>query len=196
MYGLLPPFFSLLFNKSLTTGCFPHEFKDAVVRPLLEKSGLDASERKNYRHVSNLPFVSKLLENVVRIRIQTFFDSNGLLARMQCANRRFHSTEQAVMKVFNDLLLAADDGKISALYLLDFTAAFDTVDYRYYCSYSISRDGSDYVALCWNGSDHNCQAERSVSCSVAVRRPSSAQCLKAQCWVHCCPLCSLHGGSC
>jgi len=78
MRGLLAPFLSMLFNKSLTTGCFPSQFKQAVVRPLLKKSGLDASERKNYRPVLNLPFVSKLLEKAVQVRIQAFFDDNGL----------------------------------------------------------------------------------------------------------------------
>jgi len=65
MRGLLSLFICLLFNKSFTTGCFPEEFKEAVVRPLLKKNGLDAGELKNYRPVSNLPFISKLLEKVV-----------------------------------------------------------------------------------------------------------------------------------
>ena len=121
MRGLLSPF---------TTDCFPQEFKEAVVRPLLKKSGLDASELKNYRPVSNLPFMSKLLEKVVQVRIQAFFDSNGLMPVMQSAYRRFHSTETAVTKVFNDLLLVADGGQLSALCLLDLTAAFDTVDHE------------------------------------------------------------------
>jgi len=49
MRRLLSPFISLLFSKSLTTGCFPQEFKEAVVRLLLKKTGLDASELKMYR---------------------------------------------------------------------------------------------------------------------------------------------------
>ena len=48
---------------------------------------------------------------------------------MQSAYRRFYSTETAVMKVYNDLLLAADNGDVSALCLLDLTAAFDTVNH-------------------------------------------------------------------
>ena len=46
--GLLSPFIALLFNKSLVTGCFPTGFKNAVVRPLLKKPDLDATQPKNY----------------------------------------------------------------------------------------------------------------------------------------------------
>jgi len=57
---LLAPFITLLFDRLLVTGCFPSEFKQAIVRPWLKKSGLDASDLKNYRPVSNLSFLSKL----------------------------------------------------------------------------------------------------------------------------------------
>jgi len=127
MRGLLSPFVALLFNKSLKTGCFPAAFKLAVIGPLLKKSGLDPSQPKNYRPVSNLRFLSKLLERVVQIRLQVFLDSNNLVPATQSAYRQFHSTETAVTTVYNDLLLAADSGQVSALCLLDLTAAFDTV---------------------------------------------------------------------
>ena len=103
MSGILALFVALLFNRLLVTGCFPSDFKWAVVRPLLKKSGLDASKRNNYRPVSNLSFLSKLLERVVQNRLQEFLDRNGLMPSTQSAYRQFHSTEIAVTKTYNDL---------------------------------------------------------------------------------------------
>jgi len=64
--GLLAPFVALLFNASLSTGCFPAKFKHAIVTALEKKGTRDSSQLKNYRPVSNLPFISKLLEKVVQ----------------------------------------------------------------------------------------------------------------------------------
>jgi len=63
---LLSPFIALLFNKSLVSGIFPSDFKHAVVRPLLKKNGLDVSDPKNFRPVTNLSFLSKVLERIQR----------------------------------------------------------------------------------------------------------------------------------
>jgi len=82
----------LLLNKSLTTGCFPAEFKKAIIRPLLKRDGLDLSDLKNYRPVSNLPFLSKLLERVVQARLLAHLNGNNLLLVWQSAYRRFHIT--------------------------------------------------------------------------------------------------------
>ena len=83
---------------------------------------------KNYRPVSNLSFLSKSLERVVQRRLQEFLDSNNLMPETQSAYRQHHSTKTAVTKVYNDLLLVADQADVSALCLLDLTAAFDIVD--------------------------------------------------------------------
>jgi len=69
------------------------------------------------------------LERVVQRRLQEFLDSNNLMPETQSAYRQHHSIETAVTKVYNDLLLAADEGDVSVLCLLDLTAAFDTVDH-------------------------------------------------------------------
>jgi len=131
MRELLAPLITLLFNRSLVTECFPSEFKHAIVRTLLKKSGLDASDLKNYRPVSNLSFLSKLLERVVQKRLQAILESKELMPSQQSAYRQHHSTETAVLKIYiyNDLLMAADSGLVSALCLLDLTAAFDNVDH-------------------------------------------------------------------
>ena len=115
MKALLSPFITLLFNSSIAAGYSPSEFKQAVVRPPLKKDGLDASQMKNYRSVPNLSFLSKLLERVVQRRLQEFLDSNSLMPETQSACRQHHSTETAVTKVYNDLLLAADEDDVSVL---------------------------------------------------------------------------------
>ena len=130
MRGLLSPFISLLINKSLTADCFPAAFKEALVRPLLKKVGLDAGDQNCFQAVSNLSFLSELLEIVVQARLQAFQESNRLMPKTQSTYRKYHSTKTAVTRVYNDLLLAADRGQVSALCLLDLTAAFDTVDHQ------------------------------------------------------------------
>jgi len=126
---LLSPFIALLFNKLLASGIFPSDFKHAVVRPLLKKNGHDIRDPKNFRPVSNLSFLSKILERIMQRRLQAYFDDNALMLVRQSAYRLYHSTETAVTKVFDELLQAADEGDVSALCLLDLTAAFDTVDH-------------------------------------------------------------------
>jgi len=113
--ALLSPYVKLLLNKSLTTGYFPSQFKKAVVRPLLKKRELDVSQMKNYRPVSNLSFLSKLSEKVAQRRLQEYLESNSLMPERQSAYRQHHSTETAVTSVYNDLLLAADEGDVSAV---------------------------------------------------------------------------------
>jgi len=77
-------------NKSLTKGCFQVTFKEAIVRPLLKRDGLDPSDLKNYRPVSNLPLLSKLLERLVQYRLLAHLNGNNLLPGWQSASRRFH----------------------------------------------------------------------------------------------------------
>ena len=130
MRPLISPFLSLSFNKSLISGLFPTDFKNAVVCSRLKKEWLDDTQLKKYRPVSDLSFLSKLLQRVVQVRLQAFLDDGDMLPATQSAYRQFHSTESAVLKVYNDLLLAADSGLVSALCLLDLTAAFSTVDHH------------------------------------------------------------------
>ena len=118
-----------IINYSLKEGSFPNCFKTAYVTPLLKKPNLDRNLLKNYRPVSNLSFLSKLIEKVAAKQLNNYIDSKGLSNVNQSAYRRLHSTESALLKIQNDIAASLDSGKAVALTLLDLSAAFDTIDH-------------------------------------------------------------------
>jgi len=125
--SLLSLFITLLFNKSLATDCFPKKYKHAIVFPLLKTDNLDASQPINFRPVPNLPYLSKLLEKVAKTRLQEFLYEPDLMPSHQSAYRKFHSIETALLHLYNDLLVASDQRKVSGLCLLDSLCSFTDV---------------------------------------------------------------------
>ena len=91
---------------------------------------MDPTQLSNYRPVNNLPFLSKLLEKAIAERLRQHLKEINGIPKHQSAYRRGHSTETALLKVINDLLLWADRGEVTTLCLLDLSAAFDTVDHQ------------------------------------------------------------------
>ena len=83
----------------------------------------------SYRPISNLNFISKILEKVVYARLCNHLESFPSLSRFQSAYRKLHSTETALLRIQNDLCLAMNSQQVSALVLLDLSAAFDTIDH-------------------------------------------------------------------
>ena len=115
---------------SLATGHFPAKFKKALVTPIIKKPTLDPDERNNYRPVSNLSFVSKVVERVVAARLNAHLSANSLHECMQSAYRPNHSVETALLKVHNDIVCSLDKKQAVMLILLDLSAAFDTIDHQ------------------------------------------------------------------
>ena len=111
-----------IINYSLREGSFPNCFKTAYVTPLLKKPNLDRNLLQNYRPVSNLSFISKLIEKVVAKQLNNYIDSEGPSNVNQSAYRRLHSTESALLKIQNDIAASMDSGKAVARTLLDLSA--------------------------------------------------------------------------
>jgi len=127
---VLLPYLTAMVNASLKQGRLPESQKHAIVTPLLKKPGLDTAELVNYRPVSNLTFMSKVVERAVAQQLNEFFEIDSLLPCCQSAYRKQHSTETAMLRIWSDVLTAADTRHVTLLGLLDLTAAFDCVDHE------------------------------------------------------------------
>ena len=145
----LAPSLALLINSSLAQGVFPDDLKAAILIPLLKKPSLDPEVLGNYRPISLLSFLSKLLERVVLRRLVDHLRSGDLFVPVQSAYRAGHSPETALLKVVSDLRLLIDQGKGAMLTMLDLSSAFDTVDHDVLLSRLQQRFGVTGVALKW-----------------------------------------------
>ena len=126
----LLPMILLIVNMSLQYGEFPNSLKTAVVRPLLKKANHDSDVLGNYRPISNLSFLSKLIEKCVHLQLTEHIDNNNLFPRLQSGYRKGHSCETAVVKIHNDILMAMDKKNHVILMLVDLSAAFDTINHK------------------------------------------------------------------
>ena len=157
-----------LINLSLQQGVFPSKWKHAIVRPLLKKAGLDLSV-SNYRPVSNLSFLSKLIEKAALLRFNAHVKEYELLPKNQSAYRQFHSCESALLRLVNDLLDAMEKQEVTALIAMDLSAAFDTVDHDILVNVLRSQYGVNDTALAWVDS-----YLRPRSCRVCINTSSSS----------------------
>jgi len=168
----------------LQSGIFPSSHSRAVVLPRLKKSTLDPDNLSSYRPISNLSFLSKVVERAVAKGYVCHVTTNSLLPSRQSAYRPFHSVETTLVSVHNDLVRATDSVLVTGLVLLDLSSAFDTVDHPILLSTLTHRHAVRDTALSWFQSylDH-----RSQSFCVAghqLTSSSTAVFLRVQCLAH------------
>ena len=123
---------------------------------------------------SNLPFLSKILEKIVLARLSRYLVGNGLLEPLQSGYRSNHSTETALLKLVNDLLCSADEGKVSVLALLDLSSTFDTIDHEVLLKRQNDTYGTEGTVLNWF---HSYLSERAQSVSFCGRASRAHQLL-------------------
>ena len=128
---LLPkigPIITKIVNLSLLNGVFCDQWKTALVKPLLKKANLELV-KSNYRPVSNLPYISKIVEKCMLSQLNPYCVTNKLLPDYQSAYRAGYSCETLLLSMVNDILCSMESKEITAMAVMDLSAAFDTVDH-------------------------------------------------------------------
>ena len=117
-----------LFNYTFLLGIFPASLKIAKIIPIY-KSG-DKFDVSNYRLISILSPISKILEKLIHVRAINVFNKHSVLLPTQYGFRANHSTSHALTDVLASLYDNINDEKYTALLLLDLKKAFDTVNHK------------------------------------------------------------------
>ena len=125
----LKPIILFIVNDSLATGIFPSSLKNALVRPAVKNENGNANHYSNYRPISNLPFLSKIIEKSVHKQLDKYLQFHNMHAEQQSGYRSNYSCETATLAIYNDLLCLTDIKSKVVLLLLDLSAAFDTVNH-------------------------------------------------------------------
>lgn len=122
------PILHHILNHSLTSGTFPAAWRKAYVVPIPKIPNPSCSS--HYRPISILPFLSKVLERIVHRQLSIYLARNNLLSSSQSGFRHGHSTVTALIKVCDDIRCAVDNKLLTVISLLDFSNAFNTVDFE------------------------------------------------------------------
>ena len=123
----LLPVITHIVNLSISQQKFPEKWKVAKVIPLLKKN--EVINPKNYRPVSLLPVISKVLERAIFEQMIQYLEGNNLLHPSHHGFRSHHSTVTALIEMYDQWVEGFENGMLSAVVMLDLSAAFDVVDH-------------------------------------------------------------------
>ena len=114
-------------NLSITSGKFPDSCKVAKLKPIYEKGSL--TEVSNYRPLSLLPLISKVIEKVIHDQTSAFLNFRNVLYNYQSGFRKKHSTDFCLSFLNDKILKGFDQGLITGMILIDLQKAFGTIDH-------------------------------------------------------------------
>src|SRR6218665_1095959 len=118
----LLPFLTLRCNRSLQEDVLPDLQKRSVVFPALKRDGLDLKDPSNFQPISNVSFLSKIIQKIVSQQITSYLSTNDLLPKYQSGFRRGHSAETLLLRLLSDCYGAIDGGRVTLLALFDVSA--------------------------------------------------------------------------
>ena len=144
--NVIAPPLTHIINLSLRNGVIPSDFKSGRVTPLF-KSG-SASNTDNYRPITILPILSKVLEKCVHDQVMKFLEENNLLCSQQFGFRKHRSTELAATCFVDDIRKGMDRGHYTGAIYVDLSKTFDTISHASILS-KLPGFGIDGIAKEW-----------------------------------------------
>ena len=133
-----------MINQVLNNGIIPDKLKIAKVVPIF-KSG-DCALTNNYRPISLLPVISKVIEKIIYTQLSLYFESNTLFSDRQYGFRQNRSTEQATLELTDRIISAMDNNDVPIGIFPDLSKAFDTIDHAILLS-KLEHYGVDGIPL-------------------------------------------------
>ena len=122
-----------LYSNILRTGKFPDILKESRILPI-KKAGKSSIELKSYRPINNLSAIDKVLEEIIRVQVDNYFESNDLISSNHHGGRKHHSTLSAHLAIQSANNFHMDKRKTSCVMATDLSAAFDLVDTHIFTS--------------------------------------------------------------
>ena len=117
-----------LCNLSIRNKCFPNSWKTATITPLHKKG--DHSDPTNFRPISILPCVSKILEKIIHCQLYKYLTDHNILTPQQSGFRKGHSTGTCLINFLDEIYQSIDNGVPCGVLFVDLRKAFDTVDHE------------------------------------------------------------------
>ena len=144
--SIVAPSLTDVFTKSILTGIYPTEWKLARVTPIFKKGS--KSDINNYRPISVIPVVSKVLEKLVYDQLYHYLNDNKLLSSCQSGFHSLHSTIIALLEATNSWSVNIDHGFLNGVVFIDLKKAFDTIDHEIIL-HKMSYFGADQETITW-----------------------------------------------
>ena len=146
---IISPVLTNLINLSLSGAWFPENWKSAKVTALFKER--NPTNCNNYRSISILPTVSKVIERAVHTQLYDYLKSNNILYTRQFVSRRRRSTATALVQFTKEILNNMDNGRVTGVVYLDLKKAFDTVNHSILLN-KLNSIGLDSHSVKWSKS--------------------------------------------
>ena len=167
----ISPLLSKIFNECFTEGIFPDCLKTAQITPVYKKDSL--IEIENYRPISLLSNIGKLIEKLLHERIYKFLEKENLLYSKQFGFRKHHNTSHAIIALTESIRKSLKANEYSVGVFVDFQKAFDTVEHSILIkklnTYGFRGTSNNLLKSYLSNRKHNVKIRKSVSKSLDLK---------------------------